>query len=153
MNEMNLYLIQHGLSLPEEKDPGRPLSPEGEEQTRKIAEFLKSKKIRVDCLWHSPKLRAIQTARIISESISCAEIHQRNDLSPLDSVSEFPHKIKSLNKNLMIVGHLPFLQKLAALLLTGTEDQKMISFKYSGVVCLEYTDTWNIAWMIVPEVV
>jgi phosphohistidine phosphatase len=148
---MNLYLIQHGLSLPEEQDPKRPLSPEGEEQTQKIAEFLKARKIKVDCIWHSSKLRAIQTAQIISESLPCPEIHERNDLNPLDSVSKFPEEIKSLNKNLMIVGHLPFLEKLAALLLTGTEGYKIIAFKNSGIVCLECTDAWKLAWIVAPE--
>ena len=108
---MKLYLIQHGLSLPEEKDAKRPLSPEGEEETQKIAEFLKARKIKVDSIWHSSKLRAIQTAQIISKFISCPEIRERNDLNPLDSVSKFLEEIKSLNKNLMVVGHLPFLEK------------------------------------------
>jgi phosphohistidine phosphatase len=148
---MNLYLIQHGLSLPEEKDPKRPLSPEGEEQTQEIAEFLKDRKIKVDCIWHSSKLRAIQTAQIIARSLSFPEIHERNDLNPLDSVNKFPEEIKSLNKSLIIVGHLPFLEKLTALLLTGSEDYKIVSFKNSGVVCLEYTDTWKITGMIIPE--
>ena len=98
-------------------------------------------------------MRAIQTAQIISKFISCPEIRERNDLNPLDSVSKFLEEIKSLNKNLMVVGHLPFLEKLAALLLTGTENYKIVAFKNSGIVCLEYTDAWKIAWIITPELV
>lgn len=150
---MRLYLIQHGLSLPEEKDPERPLSSEGKEQTQKIAEFLKAKSVEVDSLWHSPKLRAIQTAQIITKSIFCPEIQERNDLNPLDSVEKFPEEIKSLSKNLMIVGHLPFLQKLASLILSGLETNQFVSFKNSGVVCLEYTDTWKIVWMVTPVMI
>jgi len=148
---MRLYLIQHGISLPEEKDPEKSLSQEGKEQTQKIAEFLKTKSVKVDAIWHSPKLRAIQTAQIISKSIFCPEIQERNDLNPLDSVEKFPEEIQSLNKDLMIVGHLPFLQKLASLLLSGSETNQFISYKNSGAVCLEYTDTWKIAWMVTPE--
>ena len=148
---MRLYLIQHGISLPEEKDPEKSLSQEGKEQTQKIAEFLKTKSVKVDAIRHSPKLRAIQTAQIISKSILCPEIQERNDLNPLDSVEKFPEEIQSLNKDLMIVGHLPFLQKLASLLLSGSETNQFISYKNSGVVCLEYTDTWKIAWMVTPE--
>jgi len=148
---MRLYLIRHGISLPEEKDPEKSLSQEGKEQTQKIAEFLKTKSVKVDAIWHSPKLRAIQTAQIISKSIFCPEIQERNDLNPLDSVEKFPEEIQSLNKDLMIVGHLPFLQKLASLLLSGSETNQFISYKNSGVVCLEYTDTWKIAWMVTPE--
>ena len=147
---MRLYLIQHGIALPEEKDPEKSLSPEGKEETQRAAEFLKTKNIEVDAVWHSPKLRAIQTAQIIVNSIVCSEIKERDDLNPLDSVENFPKEIKSSNKNLMIIGHLPFLQKLASLLLSGSETNQFISFKNSGVVCLEYTDTWKIAWIIIP---
>jgi phosphohistidine phosphatase len=147
---MKLYLIQHGISLPEEKDPEKSLSPEGKEETQRTAEFLKTKNIEVNAVWHSPKLRAIQTAQIVADSIFCPETKERNNLNPLDSVENFPQEIKSLDKNLMIIGHLPFLQKLASLLLSGSETNQFISFKNSGVVCLEYTDTWKIAWMITP---
>ncbi len=147
---MKLYLIQHGIALPEEKDPEKSLSPEGKEETQRTAEFLKTKNIKVDAVWHSPKLRAIQTAQIISNSIFCSEIKERNDLNPLDSVEIFPEEIKFLDKNLMIVGHLPFLQKLPSLLLSGSETNQFISFKNSGILCLEYTDTWKIAWMVTP---
>jgi phosphohistidine phosphatase len=147
---MRLYLIQHGIALPEEKDPEKSLSPEGKEETRRTAEFLKTKSMKVDAVWHSPKLRAIQTAQIIVNSIFCSETKERDDLNPLDSVDNFPEEIESSNKNLMIIGHLPFLQKLASLLLSGSETNQFISFKNSGVVCLEYTDTWKIAWMVTP---
>jgi len=147
---MKLYLIQHGIALPEEKDPEKSLSPEGKEETQRTAEFLKTKNIEVDAVWHSPKLRAIQTAQIIVNSILFSETKERDDLNPLDPVENFPEEIKSSNKNLMIVGHLPFLQKLASLLLSGSDTNQFISFKNSGVVCLEYTDTWKIAWIVTP---
>jgi phosphohistidine phosphatase len=147
---MKLYLIQHGISLPEEKDPEKSLSPEGKDETQQTAEFLKSKNIEVDAVWHSPKQRAAQTAQIIINSIFCSEIQERDDLNPLDSVENFPEEIKSSNKNLMIIGHLPFLQKLASLFLSGSETNQFISFRNSGVVCLEYTDTWKIYWMVTP---
>jgi len=147
---MKLYLIQHGIALPEEKDPAKPLSPEGKEETQRIAEFLKTKSIKTDVVWHSPKLRAIQTAQIVANFISCSEIKERNDLNPLDSVESCPEEIESLNKDLMIVGHMPFLQKLASLLLSGSETNQFVSFKNSGVVCLEYNGNWKLAWMVTP---
>jgi len=147
---MKLYLLQHGIALSEDKDPEKSLSPEGKEETQRIAEFLKTKSIKVDAVWHSPKLRAAQTAQILANSIFCSEIQERDNLNPLDSVKSFPEEIKSLNKDLMIIGHLPFLQKLASLLLSRSETNQFISFKNSGVVCLEYTDTWKIAWMVTP---
>jgi len=148
---MELYLVQHGLSLPEDVDPEKPLSSQGKEQTRRVAEFLKGKNFQVDGLWHSPKKRAVQTAQIISENILCSYILERKDLNPLDPVKDFPQEIESQNKNLMIIGHLPFLQKLASLLLSGTEDNQFISFRNSGVLCLEYTGAWKVLWAVIPE--
>ena len=148
---MKLYLVQHGLSLPEDIDPEKPLSPQGKEQTQGVAEFLKEKNFQVDELWHSPKKRAVETAQIISENVRCSRIQERKDLNPLDPVKDFPQEIESLSKDLMIVGHLPFLQNLASLLLSGREDNQFISVRNSGVLCLEKTDTWKVLWAIIPE--
>jgi phosphohistidine phosphatase len=52
----------------------------------------------------------------------------------------------------MIVGHLPFLGKLAALLVADNEETDIVAFKFGCVVCLERTEDgpWKLAWMIVP---
>ncbi|MGD2246183.1 MAG: phosphohistidine phosphatase SixA [Candidatus Aminicenantes bacterium] len=148
---MKLYLVQHGLSLSGEVDPEKSLSPEGESESRKIAAFLKEKNVRVDLVWHSSKKRAVQTARIMAEMISRPETQERKDLNPMDPVGSFPGRIEKLNKDLMIVSHLPFVQKLAALLLSGAEEKEMISVRNSGIVCLEHTDSWKVLWAVIPE--
>lgn len=148
---MKLYIVQHGISLSEEVDPEKSLSPDGEEQSRKIAEFLKEKSVRVDTIWHSPKKRTVQTAHILSEAVAIPEIQKRKDLNPMDPVGHIPEEIEPLEKNLMIIGHLPFLQKLVSLLLIGTEDGRFISIRNSGVICLEHTDSWKVLWAVTPE--
>lgn len=148
---MKLYIVQHGLSLSGEVDPEKSLSPEGEAESRKIAAFLKEKNIRVGLIWHSPKKRAAQTARIMADTISCPETQEREDLNPLDPVGSFPKEIEALNIDLMIVGHLPFVQRLASLLLSGEENKELISVRNSGVICLEHTDSWKVLWTVIPE--
>jgi phosphohistidine phosphatase len=148
---MKLYLIQHGLALPKEKDPERPLSVQGEAQTRRTAEYLMSRSINVDAIWHSTKLRAIQTAKIIAETLACGKIQARDDMNPLDTVGKLPGEILASNKNIMIIGHLPFLQKLAGHILTGSEESEIIVFKNSGVVSLDYDEKWKIDWLVSPE--
>lgn len=148
---MKLYLIQHGLALAKEEDPKRSLSTKGKAETQRTAEYLKSKSIKVDAIWHSTKLRAFQTAEIIHETIACGEIQGREDMNPLDIVEKFPGKILAANKDIMIIGHLPFLQKLADSLLTGSEESKIIAFKNSGVVSLDYDEKWTIDWLVSPE--
>lgn len=148
---MKLYLIQHGKALSEENDPKRPLSTEGKEETERIAQFLKSKNITVDMIWHSSKLRAIQTAQIIAKHISPKEVNERDDLNPKDPVDKLKPLIQSSEKEVMIVGHLPFLQKLCSHLLVNAENVDIISFRFSGVVCLDYQDNWKIQYMMIPE--
>ena len=63
-------------------------------------------------------------------------------------------EIESLQGDLMIVGHLPFLSGLAALLLTGEEMVEVVAFQFGGVLCLERNDerTWQVDWMVVPRI-
>ncbi|MFH1338650.1 MAG: phosphohistidine phosphatase SixA [Candidatus Omnitrophota bacterium] len=150
---MKLYLVQHGLALPEEKDSRKPLSPEGKDTTQKVGKFLDTKGVKVECIWHSEKLRSIQTAQVLSECISYPRTEKRKDLNPSDPVDRFYTEFLKINKDFMIVGHLPFLQKLASLLLTGSEGLELVSFRYSAVLCLEYRDKWKISWFITPEMI
>jgi len=148
---MKLYLIQHGLALAKEEDPERPLSTQGKAQTQRTAEYMKSRSIKVDTIWHSTKLRAVQTAEIIAGALACGKIQARDDMNPLDTVEKLPGEILASNKDIMIIGHLPFLQKLANRLLTGSEESKIIAFKNSGVVSLDYDEKWKIDWLVSPE--
>jgi phosphohistidine phosphatase len=54
----------------------------------------------------------------------------------------------------MLVGHLPYLARLAGLLLTGDPDRQLIGFQQGGLVALEPTDTgWVVALLLPPPVV
>jgi phosphohistidine phosphatase len=54
----------------------------------------------------------------------------------------------------MIVGHLPFLGKLASALLTGSESVSPVAFRQGGVICLQRNEgmTWQVAWMVIPDI-
>jgi phosphohistidine phosphatase len=52
----------------------------------------------------------------------------------------------------MLVGHLPFLARLAGLLLTGDPERMVIQFRNSAIVCLaREEDGWLVAWILTPE--
>jgi phosphohistidine phosphatase SixA len=55
----------------------------------------------------------------------------------------------------MIVGHEPFLGKLAARLVTGRSSTPMLALGKPSVACLEHDgggkDGWRVAWVIGPE--
>ena len=150
---MKLYLIQHGQALSKEEDPRRPLSEKGKLQTERMAAFMRSKGIEAGVLWHSKKLRAVQTAKIIARAIEGISVIERDDINPLDPPDSFPARIRETGRDLIIVGHLPFLSKLTSLLLAGLQEYEIVSFVNSGIVCLERRDVWRIGWFVRPELV
>ena len=52
----------------------------------------------------------------------------------------------------MLVGHLPFLSKLASRLVTGSEDTAVVSFRAGTAVCLERSEEgqWQVAAVVPP---
>lgn len=151
---MKLYLVRHGEAVSEKIDPQRPLSEKGREEISKIAKFLKEIKVKIEVIWHSNKLRAKETAQIIANGIfPLEELVEREDLSPNAPVEKWPEEIKNFGKDLMIVGHLPFLQKLLSLLLLNSEEFSIVDFKSAGVISLNLDkekELWQIDFYFHP---
>ena len=154
---MNIYLVQHGKPVPKEKDPEKPLSKRGRTEVENIAGFFKNAGIHVEAIYHSGKTRARQTAEIMNSKINPGkEPQRRGGLSPLEDVRAIAEEIKQEQKDFMIVGHLPHLEKLISVLITGSDSSQVVRFQQGGVVCLrthEAEKNWSIAWMLVPEII
>jgi len=151
---MKLYLVQHAKAVPKEVDPQRPLTGQGLRDIQKIAELIEPLHLCVDYLWHSGKRRAVQTAEVLAKVIKVnIAPAERQDLGPTDDVAVLRAELASVTDDIMIIGHLPFLDKLASLLLTGRESAKTVAFKQGGVVCLSRCDEdkWQIDWMVTSE--
>lgn len=152
---MRLYLVQHAEAKPQVEDPARPLSEKGQEDIRRVANFIKAKGIEVSKIFHSGKLRAKQTAEALAEGISSAGgIEQAEGLAPLDDSGIWVNRLKEAVENLVLVGHLPHLSKLAGLLLAGDPERKVVVFRNGGVVCLERDEdgNWSVGWVLTPEI-
>lgn len=152
---MKLYLIQHAKAASKEVDPERPLTEEGQRDIQNVASFIKPLNLCVDYLWHSGKKRAEQTAKILAEVIIInKEQTARAGLNPNDDVIALRDELSINQQDIMIVGHLPFLAKLASLLLAGSESANIVAFKQGCIVCLNRSDEnqWQLEWMIIPEI-
>jgi len=152
---MKLYLVQHAKAASEQIDPQRPLTEEGRRDVQKVAAFIKPLNLCVDCLWHSGKKRAEQTAEVLAEAVKVKEgTIARDGLGPNDDVTALKNELGSTEQDIMIVGHLPFLGKLASLLLSGCESANTAAFKNGGIVCLSRSEAeqWQIEWMVTPEI-
>ena len=119
---MKLYLVQHARAASKDVDPERPLTEAGKQDIQNVSTFIKPLNLSVDCLWHSGKKRAEQTAGILSEVIEIRkETTAHEGLAPNDDITAIRNEIISRRQDIMIVGHLPFVAKLASLLLTDSE--------------------------------
>jgi phosphohistidine phosphatase len=152
---MKVYLVRHGEAVSSQLDPERPLSKQGLAEVRKIASFIKPLKISVEHIWHSGKLRAAQTAEILSKSVSVEKgCSAHEGLGPNDNVTIIADELEAYNTNLMIVGHLPFLAYLTSMLVLGKEAADIIAFDAGSIACLNRSDParWQIEWIITPKI-
>ncbi len=150
---MALFLVQHGLSLKKDEDPQKGLSQKGRKETDKIAEVAKFYNIPVAKICHSGKIRALQTARVFREKLEVKEPLQIiKNINPLDDVALFAD-MADAGSNIMIVGHLPYMEKLTAYLTCGDAQKRLLKFQNSGVVCLDCEDgAWFIKWTLNPNI-
>lgn len=156
---MFLYLVQHAEARTEEEDPTRSLSEKGMKDIRKVASHVSRMNFKISRILHSKKLRARQTAEVLSEHMRPTGVTAESDgLAPLDDPSSWADRLKyltaSVTENIVLVGHLPHLGKLASLLLCGDPEQNVVSFKMGCIVCLERDEkgNWSLQWMITPDV-
>ncbi len=151
---MKLYLVQHGEAVSKEIDPERPLSATGRSDVERLASFLGERSIQVARVVHSGKTRAQQTAELLATVVAPGgEVETTSGLKPLDSPGPCAFKLEEHPEDLLIVGHMPFLGKLVACLITEREDIEMVAFRPGTLACLERGEegSWVIAWMVRPE--
>ena len=152
---MSLYLVQHGKSLPKDVDPGQGLSEEGISEVKRIAEVAKNHRVGVSRIQHSGKTRARQTAEIFASALcSGRDLEERSGISPMDDVTAVASNLDT-NDNLMIVGHLPFMERITTYLITGSTEKRVFKFQNGGILCLDQepeSSTWHIKWSLMPKI-
>jgi phosphohistidine phosphatase len=151
---MRVYLVQHGKAKPAEEDPNRGLTDEGRAEVTRVAEFLARLRITVSLIQHSGKTRAEETAHIFGTIMrSTAGPSHTTGLDPSDDPVRTANFLRVYTDDLLIVGHLPHLERLASLLLTGSLDRRPVKFANAGVVCLEKEPNglWTLIWAVIPE--
>ncbi len=151
---MKLFLVQHGEQTPKDQDPLEPLSKQGIKDVKKVSSFFKNAGITVDEIFHSVKLHAKQTAEIFAKDLLIKHaIEEKKGLKPMDDIVYWLDTFEYYKGNLMLVGHLPFMTKLASFLLAHTQDEDPVKFQQGGVVCLEKDnqDEWSLLYAITPE--
>ena len=155
---MALFLVQHGMSASKAMDPERGLSDIGIEETNRIAPVAKGYGIPVLSILHSGKKRAEQTASIYHIVLALeTPLEVISGINPLDDVRPFAARIDP-RTNWMVVGHMPFMERLVSYLTTGSEEIRVYRFQNSGIVCLDCEKgkggepDWFIKWTLNPNI-
>lgn len=99
---------------------------------------------------HSGKARAQQTAEIWGEQ-SGAPVEALDGLKPNDDPTIWADGVVAEEDGLMLVGHLPHLERLAGLLVTGDTAHPVIGLTTAELVVLDHgPDGWSVTTTLAP---
>ncbi len=145
---MLLLLIRHAAAAERDStlwpdDSQRPLTDKGRKVQAKVARFLRKNDLAPTLLLTSPWVRAMQTAEITVEGarlpgppVPCDALADDPDLGRLSECvgHQPPEAIVGM------VGHSPWMEDLAAILLGGSAHSPRIDYPKSGVMGLDVGD-------------
>lgn len=149
---MKLYVMRHGEYAAH--DIKNSLTEKGKEAIRHLAQFLKSNHIQVARIFHSEKLRAKETAEILAPSLTGHQGgEEKQGLNPLDDIHALLPELSTWEEDTVLVGHLPFVERLIGQLLTQHDNYSLINFLPGTLVCLEKLDIdrWILNWIVRPD--
>jgi phosphohistidine phosphatase len=154
---MKIFILRHAIAEDTAKggDSQRALSDEGRKKMREAAAGFARLELKIDTIYSSPLVRAVQTAEILSKSIAHpGKIEMMQELSPDNSPEAVCSRIRSLKKpgSIVLSGHEPNCSELAAYFLGGAQ----IEFK-KGAICLIETESatagsGTLIWHLSPQV-
>jgi phosphohistidine phosphatase len=142
---MLLLLIRHahaGARDPERwpDDRDRPLTDKGRKTQRDVSRFLLKRNLVPALVLTSPWARAAETAEILARELAlpdppvpCPALADAPDLDRLaQDIGE-----RGAEAMVALVGHSPWIEELAALLLTGSDSGVRIDYPKSGVMGID----------------
>lgn len=144
--------MRHGDAVSAAQDPRRPLSLQGRRQVEQAARLALQHEIRVATIFHSGILRAQETAEILAKTIVPERgVAAIGGLLPEDDPVLLQAELAEATESMALVGHLPFLGRLAALLVSGDSELPITEFFPATMVGFSRTaKRWKIEWRIAP---
>jgi phosphohistidine phosphatase len=149
-----LYIVRHAKTNKIQQDPERELSPLGIERINKLGAYLKTNNCKIDALFTSTAIRAIQTAGIIAEYLDYSndKIIATKQLY-MNGQEEYFNVILAQENadvnNIMIVGHNPDVTNIVHFFVPD-----FISYVQTGACfCFDFkTDDWTTIFTAEREV-
>ena len=146
-----IVLVHHADAVGPAVDPMRPLSDTGRTAATQLAAEAAARGVRPDQVWHSGKLRARQTAELFWRACNpLAPYSAMRGLQPDDPPAWIRDELTGESRSILIVGHMPHLDRPLRLLLQGDPAASTVStFPLHGCVALEWVgERWKEIWRL-----
>jgi phosphohistidine phosphatase len=145
---MDFYLVRHGDAVSAVENADRPLSPAGREDVERLAQWARQRAVNPRLIYHSGILRAVQTAAILAEHLSpFSGVKEHSGLLPESDPAMAKAELDSAPDSIMLVGHLPYMNRLAGLLIAGDPNRTVTEFAPATMLCCERErGQWKIVW-------
>lgn len=152
---MNLYLVRHAEAKHGAGESERGLSEKGAADMEKVARFAAGAGVKVGLILHSGKTRAKETAQILGRHLKPEKgVNESDALTPDADPWVWAERVSDREDDLMLVGHMPYMEGLASLLVAGDINGKVVEFRTGSIVSLRREcGKWSVAWMVTPEIV
>ena len=152
--------MRHGQAELTRPDAERRLTREGVAAVERVAVRAAALSPRVDHVYHSGFARARETAEILAHHLNAADrVEARGGLAPDDPVDPVARWLLDQaglrgRGATVLVGHLPFMARLASWLVAGDATAQVVAFEPGVLVKLvpkREREGYSIAWVLSPE--
>ena len=141
------YLVRHGDALSAHVDPERPLSHRGREEVAALGRMALGRNVQVGEICHSGIRRARETAEILARSLMPpGGVRQIAGLLPDDDPELGKAELELVDEPVMWVGHLPYMNRLAASLVAGAPAVEFIPAMM--ICCSKNGAHWRLEWRL-----
>ncbi|HYR87080.1 MAG TPA: phosphohistidine phosphatase SixA [Terriglobia bacterium] len=157
---MEIYILRHGIAVERgtpgyKRDGDRPLTKEGVEKMRQIAEAMRAMGLKFDVILSSPYVRAKATADIVADVLE-EDVTLTDSLLPEADPAELIDEINEEKPELvLLVGHEPDLSAVISMLICGKRNAD-IELKKGGLAKLT-AETLTVGkcatlnWLLTPK--
>ena len=162
-DRLDVYLVRHAFAAHADPtrwpdDATRPLTDEGVARFRVAARGLRRLVPAVDSVLSSGYARAWQTAELLRDDAGWPEPEECPALEAGLTASAALDVLQSSNAHsIALVGHEPYLSRLASLLCTGSEDALELEMKKGAVAALAFAGPVepahaSLRWTVSPKI-